>query len=94
MEEKEVNLIGEYRVGISFNPSGNVLVDKIKQKTADLINLLQDFKESIPDKSPTDSNKFNYQEVSRLIALAQTHYEDSAMWAVKAVTKNTYNSNK
>lgn len=65
---------GEYRVGITFNPSNDDMVGKIKRAAADLIDLI----DTIP---PTSG------EVDRLIALAQTHIEDAAMWAVKAVTK-------
>jgi hypothetical protein len=32
---------GEYRVGISFNPGGNPMVDKIKRAAADLIDLVE-----------------------------------------------------
>jgi hypothetical protein len=62
--------IGEDRVRIKFNPSDNTLVNQIKQKTAELIDLCETLKEKDP----------------RLAALAQTHYEDAAMWAVKAAT--------
>lgn len=62
--------IGEDRVRIKFNPNQNTLVDQIKQKSAELIDLCETFKSKDP----------------RLVALAQTHYEDAAMWAVKAAT--------
>jgi len=62
--------LGEDRVRVKFNPSADGIVDQIKQKTAELIDLC----ETIKDKDP------------RLVALAMTHYEDAAMWAVKAAT--------
>lgn len=62
--------LGEDRVRIKFNPSDNSLVNQIKQKSAELIDLC----EKLKDKD------------ARLAALAQTHYEDAAMWAVKAAT--------
>lgn len=62
--------IGANRVRESFNPSGNVMVDKIKRYTADLIDLCEDLKHLDP----------------RCAALAQTAYEEAAMWAVKAAT--------
>jgi len=62
--------IGKQRVRIEFNSSNSGLVDQIKRKTAELINLCEDFKEKDP----------------RLAALAQTAYEEAAMWAVKAAT--------
>ena len=62
--------IGEDRVRTKFNPSADSMVDKIKQQSAALIDLCETLK-------PKDA---------RLAALAQTHYEDAAMWAVKAAT--------
>lgn len=71
---------GEYRVGIDFNPSSDDMVGKIKRAAADLIDLI----ETIPLPSGAD---LRTAEVVRLKALAQTHIEDAAMWAVKAATK-------
>lgn len=65
--------IGEDRVRIKFNPSDDSLVNKIKQKSAELIDLCEELK----------------TKDARLAALAQTHYEDAAMWAVKAATAQT-----
>lgn len=62
--------VGERRMRVSFNPSADSRVDQIKQMTAELI----DFVAEMNDKDP------------RLIALAQTAYEEAAMWAVKAAT--------
>jgi hypothetical protein len=62
--------IGAQRVREDFNPSKDDLVTKIKRYTADLIDLCEDLK-------PLDP---------RLAALAQTSYEEAAMWAVKAAT--------
>jgi hypothetical protein len=62
--------IGEDRVRTKFNPSANGVVDQLKQKTAELIDLC----ESLKAKDP------------RLASLAQTAYEEAAMWAVKAAT--------
>lgn len=61
---------GEQRVRLDFNPSANQLVTEIKSKTADLIDLCERLK----------------QKDGRLGALAQTAYEEAAMWAVKAAT--------
>jgi hypothetical protein len=71
--------IGENRVRVKFNPSADGMVDKIKQKSAELIDLVEEMKLA--------SQKVGSQsEVIRLCSLAQTHYEDAAMWAVKAAT--------
>jgi hypothetical protein len=71
--------IGEDRVRVKFNPSADGLVDKIKQKSAELIDLCEEMKAKA-QKAGSES------ETIRLCALAQTHYEDAAMWAVKAAT--------
>lgn len=69
----EEQTIGEKRVRTQFNTSaGSIgsIVDVIKQKTAELINLCEEFKAKDP----------------RLASMAQTDYEPAAMWAVKAAT--------
>jgi hypothetical protein len=70
---------GEYRVGINFNPSDDDTVGKIKRAAADLIDMIELI-------TASDGGE-QYNEVIRLKALAQTHVEDAAMWAVKAATK-------
>ena len=62
--------LGAKRVRESFNPSADSLVDKVKRLSADLIDLCEEHKSGDP----------------RLAALAQTAYEEAAMWAVKLVT--------
>lgn len=62
--------IGAARVRETFNPSGDDMVTKIKRYTADLIDLCEEMKPIEP----------------RLASLAQTAYEEAAMWAVKAAT--------
>lgn len=78
---------GEYRVGITFDPSGDNLVAQIKRQAADLIDLI----ESIPDQHASEEPSFDVarcvNERRRLKALAQTEVESAAMWAVKAATK-------
>jgi hypothetical protein len=72
--------LGEYKVGITFNPGGNEHVNEIKRRAADLIDYLNDW------------NSGDNPEAKRLIALAMTHLEDAAMWGVKAVTKGKFNA--
>ena len=62
--------IGEARVRTTFNPSANEIVDQLKQKSAELINMCEDLKAKDP----------------RLASIAQTSFEEAAMWAVKAAT--------
>ena len=61
---------GEYRVGIKFNPASDDNVALVKQKAAELIDLV--------GKTGNDV---------RCSSLAQTAFEDGAMWAVKSITK-------
>lgn len=72
--------LGEYRVGISFNPSNNPSVDKLKRLAADFIDAVDMIEASSMDPKRD-------AERARLKALAMTHIEDAAMWAVKATTK-------
>ena len=70
---------GEYRVGVTFNPSNNNKVQEIKLHAANLIDLI----EGIPQHPLLGCDA----EIMRLKALAQTAVEEAAMWAVKAATK-------
>lgn len=71
---------GEYRVGITFNPSGDDLVTRLKRAAADLIDLIDTIDPSAAGP-----------ECLRLKALAQSAIEEGAMWAVKAATKQAIN---
>ena len=69
-DNKYIQTVGEQRVRTSFNPSQTDAVALIKQKSAELINLCEELK----------------AKDGRLASLAQTAYEEAAMWAVKAAT--------
>lgn len=75
MKEKPEKTLGEIRVRTEFNASASDEVTLIKHKTAELINLVESLK-----------TKTNCSEKNRLINLAQTSFEEAAMWAVKAAT--------
>ena len=62
--------IGEQRVRTEFNPSSSNDVDLIKQKFAELINIVEGLK----------------GKDARLASLSQTELESACMWAVKAAT--------
>jgi hypothetical protein len=62
--------VGEQRVRVDFNVSNDETVSQIKVKAAELINICEGLKEKDP----------------RLASLAQTAFEEAAMWAVKAAT--------
>lgn len=67
--------LGDRRVRASFNPSKDNDVDRIKHATAMLIDMCEELKSTKQGG-----------EALRLLALAQTAYEEAAMWAVKAAT--------
>ncbi len=78
--------LGQKRVKAEFNPSKNDLVDQIKNKSAELIDLIESMRkvkfveEPHLGKVPVAFSS----EKQRLISLAQTEIENAAMWAVKA----------
>jgi hypothetical protein len=74
--------LGEKRIRVTYNPLENNNVSLIKQKTAELIDLLDNFESPSPKNDAIGINP----EFARLRSLAQTNYEQAAMWAVKAVT--------
>ena len=85
---------GEYRVGITFNPSkpsNQDMVGKIKRAAADLIDLIGGIQQPRIDGDMTTEKwvhvSTHLNEVKRLQALAMTAIEEGAMWAVKAATK-------
>lgn len=68
--------LGEYRVGIDFNPTGSAQVSEIKRSAAAMIDLCA-----------AGAGDTGDPEIGRLWLLAMAHIEDAAMWAVKAATK-------
>lgn len=80
MENQNEKSIGEKRVRVDFNPSVGTVASTVgdfKVKTAYLINNLESLK---PEGVTLPGEQL------RLISLAQTAYEEAAMWAVKAAT--------
>lgn len=76
--------LGEQRVRVEFNPAKDGLVDQIKQKSAELINLCTQIALAYMEKNEQVS--VTPGELGRLVSLASTSYEEAAMWAVKAAT--------
>ncbi len=72
--------LGKERVRAGFNPSGDQRVESIKSLTAQLIDICEDIKRN--DTTPPNI----FAETVRLCSLAQTAYEEAAMWATKAAT--------
>lgn len=73
--QKELSF-GEKAVGLKFNPSNNDSVGQMKQKFADIIDQLNDFR--------NDPNMSG--ECKRLASIAITEAQGTQMWAVKALT--------
>jgi len=65
------------RVRTTFNPFANETVDQIKQKSAELINIVDELFGEVGAPNP---------EAQRIQAVAMTAIEEAAMWAVKAAT--------
>lgn len=68
--------LGEYRVGIDFNPSNQGRVDVLKRTAAAFIDLCEELKAEL-----------KFEEARFLAVRAQICIEEAAMWAVKAATK-------
>lgn len=78
---------GESRVRVKFNvverEAERKNVDAIKYESAKLIDFCEDGIADVNQKEWNDNAK---GEAKRLWSLAQTAYEEAAMWAVKAAT--------
>lgn len=77
---------GESRIRVSFNVATGTAktnVNAIKEESAKLIDFCED---GIADAKAKEWNDNAKGEAIRLWALAQTTYEEAAMWAVKAAT--------
>ena len=67
---------GEIAVGLTFNPSGDLLVNQVKNVFAAAIDQMNDFR-NLPTTTP---------EQKRLASIAITESQGAQMWAVKAAT--------
>lgn len=76
MSEKQELTFGQKAVGVTFNPSQNQSVAEVKQKFADLIDNLYEFRND-PNMS---------SEAKRHASIAITDLETAQMRAVKALT--------
>lgn len=69
--------LGSVRTGAKFDPESNGLADRIRNKAAELIDLLQEVKK-------VNEGEFLSAAKARLVALAQTDVEMASMCGVKA----------
>lgn len=72
--ERELSF-GEKAVGLTFNPSGDSMVNQVKATYAKVIDDMNDLRRRI-----------NSPEVKRLCSVAITEAQGAQMWAVKALT--------
>lgn len=66
---------GQKAVGLTFNPGGHEKVNAIKQKFAEAIDLLNQY------RGETENG-----ETKRQLSVAITEAQTAQMWGVKAVT--------
>lgn len=66
---------GEQAVGLTFNPSGDEKVRKVKELYAQIIDLCYDLR-----------NEIGPGEKGRLLSVAITEAQAAQMWAVKGIT--------
>ena len=78
--ETKIKTLGEKRVRVEFNSSNDEYIHLLKQKSAELIDLVNQA------ASHPNWDDETLKEWLRLKALAMTSFEEGAMWAVKAAT--------
>lgn len=69
---------GEKACGVNFNPGGDPDVTAIKQKFAELVDIMHDFR--------TRASIMEHKETVRMMSIAITEAQTAQMWAVKAAT--------
>lgn len=74
MPPKELSY-GEKAVGLTFNPSGDDQVQKVKELYAEIIDLCSELR--------TEAGQ---GEKGRLLSVAITEAQTAQMWAVKGIT--------
>ena len=74
MSDRELTY-GEKAVGLTFNPSGDEKVQKVKELYAQIIDLCNDLR--------TEAGQ---GEKGRLLSVAITEAQSAQMWAVKGIT--------
>lgn len=79
MENRELTY-GEKAVGLTFNPSQNEDVAKVKKLYAEIIDFHFDARAKIESGTPGAG------EAARLHSVAITEAQTAQMWAVKAIT--------
>ena len=78
--ENRKKTLGEKRVRVDFNTTRSSYAALVKEKSAELINIINTCTENVEWDDETRG------EWKRLKSLAMTSIEEGAMWAVKAAT--------
>ena len=78
MSQHERLSFGEKAVGLTFNPSGDEDVAKIKRLYAEIIDICANAR-TVELEGPSS-------EHNRLLSIAITEAQGAQMWAVKAIT--------
>jgi len=73
---------GEKAVGLSFNPSNDSAVDRIKRLYAQIIDELDGLRKTPVDAAGNPTGA----EAKRLASIAIAEAQGAQMWAVKAIT--------
>ena len=75
MDEARTLTFGERAAGVTFNPSGDIPTQQIKEAAAKLIDILNDYRNATEDG-----------EMKRMFSVAITEAQTAQMWGVKAAT--------
>jgi len=78
--EAERLSFGEKAVGLTFNPSGDDRVARIKRLYAEIIDFCND------ERSMSKEELQHGSEQARLYSIAITSAQEAQMWCVKAIT--------
>lgn len=83
-DEAQQLTLGQKYVGLSFNPSGDPDVTKVKQLFAEIIDIMHAKRQTVGGHHAEDAGGDG--EASRLYSIAITKAQDAQMWAVKGLT--------
>jgi len=81
MENTKELSYGEKAVGLTFNPSGDEKVEKVKKLYAEIIDLCDEIRKDTGGSKEVGSN-----EKGRVMSVAITQAQTAQMWAVKGIT--------
>lgn len=84
MEENKELTYGQKAVGLTFNPSNDPKVQKIKELYAEIIDICNEVRHTVSGDGA--DNGIEAAEKRRLASIAITQAQDAQMWAVKAIT--------